>query len=290
MTVVNRLNFAKDNPRLAQIFEEYRGREIVYYANPGNGGDCVIAAATYQLFKEYGIRYTILDPAKPVRDSTVFLAGGGNLVPLYSGMSAVLKSLVNKGNRIVILPHSIRLGRELFEALTPDDVICCRELETFAHVRGLDLKCEVMLTHDLGLYLDADAIFRGLYEDADIRPEFERLLLEKAKLTPDRVIGKAMSCMRHGVEKTFIPRAPNYDISIVFQVGVKPGLAERGAWMMMEFCRLASQITTNRLHVGIACALVGTPLVLYDNNYGKVSGIYRHSMHGRFANIETRFE
>lgn len=278
--------FAADNPELDTLLASYRGREVRYFANPGNGGDCLIAAATYQLFRDYDISARMLRDPTTVRDQVIFLAGGGNLVPLYRGMADFLRNLVGRGNRIIVLPHSIRGNRDLLSQLGPEDVLCCREVESHAEVLGMNLECRSILTHDLAIYLDLGRL-AAAGKDGILQEEFEQRLA-KASLTLDRVAGQKISCIRRGVEKTLEPKGRNYDVSIIFQTGVLPGEAERGAWMMLEFCRLTAEITTNRLHAGIAAALVGTPAILYDNSYGKVSGIYRHSLSERFANLEFR--
>ena len=40
----------------------------------------------------------------------------------------------------------------------------------------------------------------------------------------------------------------------------------------------ADAIITDRLHVGIAAALMGKEVFLLDNTYGKLSGVYNHSL------------
>ena len=40
----------------------------------------------------------------------------------------------------------------------------------------------------------------------------------------------------------------------------------------------ADIIVTDRLHVGISAALLNKEVFLFDNNYGKVSGVYELSM------------
>lgn len=286
-------DFERKNGHLADLFRRHRNKTIKYFMNPGNAGDSLIAAATYQLFDHYNIDVEILSSvaeAKALRNETVLLAGGGNLVPLYHGMAALIRALQPGNNRIIVLPHSVRGNEELLQSLVPATTIYCRELPTHQHVLAHAPSIEAELSHDLALFLDTDKLYDDMESDAEIHDLFREMLLERAKLTPEAIDGKKMSCMRHGVEKTFIPRAPNFDISIVFQIGVKPREANRGAWMLLEFTRLASEITTNRLHVGVASALSGTTTQLHDNSYGKVSSIYTHSMQKDFPNVSFNGE
>ncbi|MBX9749865.1 MAG: polysaccharide pyruvyl transferase family protein [Roseococcus sp.] len=276
------------NPALAAMFRDLRNQEVWYMPNPGNGGDCLIAAGTYQLFDHYGIKLNLFDGNSigTVTNKTVFLAGGGNLIPLYSGMAQALRRLNGRGNRITVLPHTIRGNEELLASLGPDVTLFCREMDTFQYLSSASLTARIEQGHDLGLFVDIEQI-RATPAVAEVaQPEFLERLLDKAKLTPADIEGRPMQCIRGGVESTFKPKGRNYDISIIFQAGVGPGRAEVGTWMMMEFTRLAAQITTNRLHIGIASILTGTPTRLYDNNYGKVSGIYHFSIKGNFPKVE----
>jgi len=276
--------FERENPELSEFFKANSGKRLYYYANAGNGGDCLIAAATYQLLKAYKIEIEISFEPQRLNSETVLLAGGGNLVPLYGGMGKVIKQLAGRGNRIIVLPHSIRGLDELLVNLEPTAILFCRELETYEYVKQSGTPATAYLSHDLALYLDLD-LLRDSVDASAAQVEFDRLLSEN-KIDRTNFVGKNVSCMRHGVEKTVIPKGPNFDISVVFQTGTVPGKAELGAWMMLEFCRLAAEITTNRLHIGIASVLVGTKTIMMDNSYGKVSSIYKHSVVGRFTDVE----
>ena len=48
--------------------------------------------------------------------------------------------------------------------------------------------------------------------------------------------------------------------------------------MMLSAIDSFNAILTDRLHAGIASALMGKEVYLFDNNYGKVSGVYGHSL------------
>lgn len=281
--------FEQTNRDLANLFRELRGRTVYCVPNPGNGGDALIAAATYQLFRHYQINVNLLygtEEVKKLSGQFVFLGGGGNFVPMYGSVATMFKALLGRNNKVVLLPHSVRGHEEVLAQMEPGTMLFCRELDSFAYARRQTTAATIHLGHDLALYLDLEELRAtpGLLEA--VEPDFAARLMEKSKLTPGAIEGKRMSCIRGGVESTFKAKGANYDVSIVFQTGVSPGRAEAGSWMMLEFTRLAAHITTNRLHVGVASALTGTPTTLYDNSYGKVSGIYAHSMQDRFPHVE----
>jgi exopolysaccharide biosynthesis predicted pyruvyltransferase EpsI len=279
--------FERENGELAAMLRDLHGQRVAYFPNPGNAGDSLIAAATYQLLDHYGVQYDVVhtpQDASALRGQVVVLGGGGNLVPLYHGMATIADRLIPGGNSVILLPHSVRGNEELLGRLPEAWTLFCREIQSWRHVQRHASACNVRLGHDLGLYLDIDRL-RASVDRAAVDERFRSMLTEGTKLTAEALTDKAMSCMRHGAERTSVPAGPNYDVSVVFATGVAPGSAELGAWMMLEFARRAAQITTNRLHIGIAAALVGTPVVLHDNSYGKVSGVYLNSMRGRFPHV-----
>ena len=279
--------FERENGELAALLRDLAGERVAYFPNPGNAGDSLIASATYQLLDRYGLRYDVLhtpQEAGALRGRVVILGGGGNLVPLYHGMATIAERLLSGGHTVILLPHSVRGNEQLLARLPASWTLFCREIQSWRHVQRHAPSCNVRLGHDIGLYLDADMLGDSVDPDA-AEQQFRSVLASGAKLTPEAITGKAVSCMRHGAERTSVPAGPNYDVSVVFATGVAPGPAEIGAWMMLEFARRASQVTTNRLHIGVAAALVGTHVVLHDNSYGKVSGVYLNSMRGRFPHV-----
>ena len=62
------------NSGLAALLAELAGEQVVYMAVPGNGGDALIAAATYQVLGAYGITLELLDSPQALRDRTVLIA------------------------------------------------------------------------------------------------------------------------------------------------------------------------------------------------------------------------
>jgi len=284
--------FERQNDQLAKLFRELSNRNVYYFPNHGNAGDSLIAAATYQLLKHYNIKYGVrstTDEALAIKDSIILLGGGGNLVPLYKGMAALVRAATKGNNHVVLMPHSVRGHADLLAGLPNSMTVYCREEMSFQHARSLAKDANVILGHDLGLYADMEKI-ESEYIDSDARKNFAELLAQHTKLTPLQLEGRKVSCIRGGGEATIKAAGPNYDISVIFKGAVTPGKAELSAWMLFEFTRLAGEVMTNRLHVGIAAALAKTPTRLYDNNYGKLSGVYVHSMQERFPYVKFEGE
>ena len=276
--------FEAGNPDLARTFRELAGRKCYFVPNVGNAGDSLIAAATYQLFRHYGVEPIItLEPQ--VRGETVILGGGGNLVPAYTTAARHLARLVDAENRVILLPHSIRGNEQLLSSLGPDVTLHCRERVGFEHTLAHATKAVVVLSHDLAIYTDPRELDATVDRDR-ARREFDEILAAKKLTDSSHLLGRRIMAIRGGAEATFKATGPNHDISTYFRFGVEPGTAELASWMLLEFCRLCSHVSTNRLHVAIACALVGTPTTMFDNSYGKLSGVYEHSLRAHFSDVE----
>jgi exopolysaccharide biosynthesis predicted pyruvyltransferase EpsI len=278
--------FEGDNPSLAAIFRELRGKAVLYYPNPGNAGDSLIAAATYQIFRSFGIHPRLLSGPKDVKalkDEVVLLGGGGNLVPMYGGMASMLAALNGRSNRVVVMSHSVRGHDAVLTSLDDGFSLYCRELPSYEYVQSLRLRAHVGLSHDLAIYLDTDELLSWWRSDSGNEARFRSTLLKEGGTTAESVRDREVWCIRGGAERTIGRPTGNLDISAIFRAGVRPTEAETGAAMMIEFCKLPNSIVTNRLHAGVAAGLVGSPCRLLDNSYGKVSSVYAFSLRARFG-------
>jgi hypothetical protein len=72
--------------------------------------------------------------------------------------------------------------------------------------------------------------------------------------------------------------AGDLDVSRIFG-GVADLTSSRlTAWCFLKTISAANRIVTDRLHVAIACALLGKECELHDNSYSKNRDIYAHSL------------
>ena len=82
---------------IVDFLSKYKGREITYVPNQGNGGDSVIAFATLQLFDKLGLKYK-LSKDKRYKNKLLFFGGGGeSLCFIYLGMIAGLAAIIILG-------------------------------------------------------------------------------------------------------------------------------------------------------------------------------------------------
>lgn len=263
-----------------------RGAPVLFFPNPGNAGDSLIAAATTQAFERIGVRATAIGLDAAVEGQTVILGGGGNFIPLYHQIAEALGRFSGRARRIILLPHTIRGQEAVIRKLDARCTIFCRDEPSQRHVRAVRPDTDARLSHDMAFHLDTAAFLADKAIAARAEPLWRGALaragVDEAKLANPN----GVSLRRLDAESTLRPPRSDIDISHVFTFGTGPEQAPLAAWCFLKSINLARHIVTDRLHVAIGAALLGTPCRFHDNSYGKNEAVYRRSMEGRFPNIE----
>ncbi|WP_338663236.1 polysaccharide pyruvyl transferase family protein [Pararoseomonas sp. SCSIO 73927] len=280
------LDWRNDNAVLADLFDWLGDKEISYFVNPGNAGDGLIAQGTYDLFRQNKIFWT---PARKenVSGKIVVIAGGGNLVSFYGACREIAEQAFQHAKMTIILPHTIRDQAELLKLAGPSAHIFCRDVPSFEHVKQHVNGARVSMAHDLAFFCDTS----GILEDKELNTFWEAKLASILKArgidSPQELAEKEMECFRADIEKTSMTGGPgNIDISNVFKTGTFKKKVRGGTYMFLRFIQSCGSIATNRLHVGIGSAIMGTKATLYDNSYGKISAVYDYSLKDRYPGVE----
>jgi exopolysaccharide biosynthesis predicted pyruvyltransferase EpsI len=268
---------------LKGFLEEFRGQEVLFHPNPGNAGDSLIAAATYQALRRAGIRYRCIDTAYDVTGRTVLLGGGGSLVPLYKEMRDAIEVFHGVASRLVILPHTIRGNEDLLRRLDSSTTIFCRDPDSYLHALN-NTGATVYIDHDMAFHLDIEEFYNSCRPYKEVPQVFENKM---AVIPSFRDAGfDHAHFLREDGERRIDRNAGvnDLDISKAFEFGVLPDNAEKSVWCMFEAINRSRTVTTDRLHVGIACALLNRECTLLDNSYGKNRSVYLHSIR-RFSDV-----
>ena len=288
---------------------DFRGRPVCYFPNPGNAGDNIITCGTHQVLRAVGLDYVSprLKGFSP-RGKVILYGGGGNLVSETRHSFRTLEAMHAEADHLTILPHTIRGVDRLLSAFGSNVTVICRERVTYDYVTSVARGCTVLLSHDMGIHLDA----RRLLAET---PRFPRLTIAAAVLRArlrgeghtaprnvldllrggpiaevDRVgLGqKRLTVFRTDDESTDIALPPdNIDLPRVLALGGGP--YELAAYVAQVFLRTIDrfdEIVTNRLHVSIAAGLLGKQVQFYTNNYYKNRAVYEYSMKDRFPNVK----
>lgn len=312
---MDRLGPVEDGGRgsLQAFLATLRGRTVYYCSNPGNGGDSLIAIATFHLFDEAGIRYNIVrwDADVDLTGQIVLYAGGGNLVGLYRHARTFVERHHRTSERLILLPCTVRKNEDLLAQLGSNTEIMCRERCSYAHVRRAAPGARVQLMDDVALSLDVERILRadvgsiwstlgrsawhqtiGSRVGGAVRLRtLLRCLKERAEAETRRVWADSRSdvlnCFRTDREKTrrAIP-ADNLDLSRVFSFGTdSPDVALLAAHSFLTYIDRYEEVRTNRLHACIGAALLGKRVRLHANSYFKNEAVFEYSLRDRFENV-----
>lgn len=243
-----------------------------YMPNSGNMGDMLIAEATLRWFDKNKLKYKRYKQGKRP-ENFVYGGGGAWIAEWFSGLHQII-NIMKKAKRIVILPSSFNNVPEFIKILDERFVVFCREKKSYDYLVSQNTKAKIILDHDMAfrmsgkietnqpaptkkLRLLSQNLFRhasGVSEDASLF----RIDEESAKhYKTDLDLSNAL--------EWFSPYEPNANISFAVST-------------MFDILNKFQTVKTDRLHVGIAAALLGKNVVLYDNSYGKLSGVYNQTM------------
>lgn len=243
-------------------------RRMIFMQNIGNFGDALIRYGTLRFFEDLGLSFTGFDMERPGEKIACLLAGAldrltNRYLFVYSGNGAWAPA-ANGAYRYV--RRQRKFTRNLF--VLPTTYATFRmnfDFPAFARDRfqSTDFLRGGPFCHDMAFYL------------ALVAPE--RLLPDRRPATKKTGFIFRIDCEKRGHGMETWPR--NHDISANGGHRSDP----------QEFLRYIDQfehILTDRLHVGIAGALLNKKVTLLSGNYFKIKAIYRSSIEGIFDNVE----
>jgi exopolysaccharide biosynthesis predicted pyruvyltransferase EpsI len=286
-----------------------RSEEVIYIPNPGNAGDSVIATATYQLLDRLRIPYKLVRPTRlDSRGKVLIYGGGGNLGTANSFSYRLLSQHHKSAKRLVVLPHSIHNIDDLAAKFGSNVDLICRELVSYEYVKKHAGKANAFLANDMAFSLDVNTVLGKDPEELHTslpRYLYDRLFTNKnvvswqllyrsrqaIEMANQAALGndkESLTCFRTDSESKGRSLPPmNVDLSEIFQFGVEtPESANLATQTLLMFLKRYKTIHTDRLHVGIASALLGLDVHFHANNYYKCRAVYEHSMAGRFTNVK----
>jgi exopolysaccharide biosynthesis predicted pyruvyltransferase EpsI len=257
---------------------------VFFLPNPGNGGDAFINVGFFDLARSLGVEYTVTDGSTELSgDDVLILAGGGNLVPEYPHMAAMLRRYAPVVGRLIVLPQSVRGHEDVLRALGPNVHLFVREHVSLDYCRQVGGQAHVVFDNDMAFHADIEALRR--------RRGWAGFRLTRANVA--RVILLGWLALRaHGTRTLLAFRtdreAPSgskarlrNDVSKLSTFGT--ATVAQCYFSASRFIRAIDRyqrVETDRLHVAIAGALLGKEVVLHDNSYWKCRAVYEASLTG----------
>jgi predicted HAD superfamily hydrolase/exopolysaccharide biosynthesis predicted pyruvyltransferase EpsI len=252
------------------MLESHSGKRVHFFPKPGNAGDGYITWCSFLLFDQYGIDIVAHKMDDIVRDSIVFIGGGGNLIEdRYREVRDLIDRLCSLNNQVFLLPHTISGNRDIFKLTYENLTVYCRDEVSFDHAIESGANPDTtFLSHDLTLFLGARP-FASIQKPRNEQGTIEIL----------RTDGESASNRQVGEE--------NFDVSLSWNGDI---------WQAMSFCKQVTlsmaeyinpfrKIVTDRLHVGILAAQIGKEVNLLPNAYFKNSAVFSHSLSKLFPSM-----
>ncbi len=290
---------------IPDYLRQFRNEKVIYYPNPGNAGDALIARATHEVFRKNRLRYEVMTHYDSVHDAVMVYGGGGNFVDYYDHCANFISHFHRRAKKLVILPHTISGHADLLGALGSNVDIFCRDDFSFAYASRAAGKANVYLAEDMALHLSIDK--------KKIHPlswDSVRCFASKKIWRNSRTIGKTLfevsrrlqrsfavqgkrelNCFRDDAEKTDIELpVGNVDLSAILMFDFCQVIGDRNlsrliSNLLLYFLNMGDEINTNRLHHCIGAALLGKKVNFYPNSNFKNERVYVTSLKNRFPNI-----
>ena len=270
------------------------GGRFVYLPNRGNAGDALIASAAWQLFDELPQAPVCVSIDELQAGDRLVYGGGGLFVPAQPAGARYLGILARTGlSRLIILPQTFRGADQELASLGPECMLFCRDWESYDFVSRVAPQSQAGFAPDLALGLDVAALrarlnaagrrdrvmekIAVLYSSPARR--YRRWRRKLAAVKPDEA--GLLKVFRSDAERTAAggERARFNDISNFYGSDfLDRRECDRISRDLLDLLDTASQVETNRLHVGIGAALLGKKVILHDNSYGKLRAIYDASL------------
>lgn len=239
---------------------EYR---LVYKANPGNAGDGVIAAATYDFLEKNSLKYVQFkfeEAYSNVSDVLIF-GGGGNLIEgLYAEGRDFLRDNIKNFAKVIIMPSTIKGYDDFFIENIENLIVCAREEITFNHLVSLGYIKEknLLLAHDMAFYLDKSKYLKNII--------------------PFKGEVQCFRTDNESLDKQW--KDNNHDISLTWNGDYWDNtyLARSSTECLISFLQEYSIINTDRLHIAILGSLLDKEVNFYPNSYYKNQAVYNNSI------------
>jgi len=261
---------------------------LKYVPNQGNAGDALISAGTWQFFDDCGIAPEYTSTRAIAAGDSLIYAGGGNLVPEYDNCQKFLEGcLAVNVARALVLPHTIRGHEALLARLDKRFTLVCRDEASLQRVRATGTGAEVIYAPDMALYINVARLYERCkgYGGWGLWSKFLRRGKLWQYLRWTRALDRLPVPQSGGIDVIRVDAEattrgdPRWDVSnfygSMYHFREETDLVGRD---LLSLFKRIKRVRTNRLHVGVAGALMNCEVTYLDNSYGKIRAVYDASM------------
>lgn len=262
-------------------------KKTLYIPNPGNAGDAAIASATVQLLEKMALSFTLGRISDIRSGDHILVGGGGNLVPQYNDIRQIMLTCLSQGiAQCILLPHTVRGHEDLLAQLDARFSLMCRDQASLDWVRQHAPRVHAVLARDLVLELDIVALEQktatwahrwALMRDTQWLKGYFRWKRALHRVKPDA--SRTLTILRFDVESVQQSSSRSYDLMRYNGLSyISPGVDEITMDLIRSF-RRADRLITDRLHVSLIATMLGKPVCLLENSYGKLSAVWETAFH-----------
>lgn len=260
-------------------------RKIYFRPNSGNAGDSLINVGFYSIADGLGLEYEEISDDFPYEilgeEDLVILSGGGNIVPYWNGGSELIQRLTQYAFPLMLMPQSIEGREDVLRLLRKQDILFLRERYSLDYALSLGLDCALALDNDLAFSTNLTMLKKQGHGGAVLKSGRVRKLLHIAYHFIRSRFTKELVALRTDRESK-IPdgrKRKINDISRVAKLGTRNrDLNFLSSYWFIKILSWYDVVETDRLHVFVGCVLVGTRVVLHENAYHKIKGVYEYSI------------
>jgi exopolysaccharide biosynthesis predicted pyruvyltransferase EpsI len=289
--------------------------KFLFSPNSGNLGDSIIAQSEFQVFSLLKLEYEILDLYSEKKGNGQFnysnyVYGGGGLFNELYEFDNVIEAFKNKQyKRIIILPSSFFKCDTLLKIFDERFVIFCREEQSYNYCISMNNRAKFVLSHDMAFNLDLSSYILDYSIIFTAIKNFDRTY-SGYLYNSYRFVTKIMNKIYIAINKKVIPLENEQKLGVVMRTDDESDISQNNSCFYNSFdlssfghysnvnprivyvlsllfihtLNYFDIIITDRLHVGISSAIMGKKVYLLDNNYGKLSMVYKQSMYN-FQNV-----
>lgn len=268
---INCIDFPLDDSQLMSELKKLKS--FSYMPNSGNMGDMLIASATMHWFDKNRLDWHRTYEGE--RPKHFVYGGGGAWLHEWIEYMKPTMDIMQKAEKIIILPSSFNDVPEFIRILDERFVIFCREKKSYDYLKSQNTKAKILLDHDMALRMSGK-----FKKDFKAPTKFLKNHAEKLE--------KQLSLLKENINlfRLDSESAGNYqtDLDLSDTLGWFSQYETRenidfASKILLKSVYRFTTIKTDRLHVAIAAALTGADVILYDNSYGKISGVYQQTLH-----------
>jgi exopolysaccharide biosynthesis predicted pyruvyltransferase EpsI len=265
---------------IKNFLAKYQSEKIKYIPNQGNAGDSLIGFATLQVLDELELDYEICKPTEVFEGQIILYGGGGSLIRKYQGSK---KFLLNnhKKNDIIVLPHSFHDCDDLLTNLSRRVVLIAREKISYDYVKSKsNYPSNCLLSHDMAFHTQGI----GKYKSISCVGTCNSFRFDDELSGDNRHVKVPEDNKDISIDFQRPMFMKNWNLSDHINTQVKKNLSI-ATDNIFSYLSKFTEVNTNRLHVGIAAALLGKTVNLYRGSYHKIAGVYDFSMRDKFNNV-----